>query len=369
MRILTRQITIAIAGAFTVALLALCFFFVLVDLLTRRLDGILEAAVPWLSVAAYYVSLLPAAIVQYQLVGLAMVIAVLAVMGTYARRNELTAMLAAGIPLHRQAAPAFAISLCLVFALLAMSQWVTPRAEQEARRFQAEYFSNSVLEYWGTREPISWSNLEDGWTCHITKFNRVALSGEEVFLLQLGEEREQHVRARRIYWDEARELWILEDGSWAVYSAQPGFEGKSAMSERRITQAEAPLAETPAELFEPFDPPAGFATTELPSIIRTAEHRHVPVGALRVEFHSRFAGAALPLVMTVIAAPLATRIRRGGRSVAIAVAVGLAVAYFALFIVSLNLGRIGRLDPWVSAWLANGIFGLLGLGMLRRIPT
>ena len=108
MKILTRQVSVAIAGAFAVALAALCFFFVLVDLLTRRLDGILEAAVPWLSVGAYYASLLPAAIVQYQLTGLAIVIAVLAVMSTYARRNELTAMLAAGIPLHRQAAPAFA---------------------------------------------------------------------------------------------------------------------------------------------------------------------------------------------------------------------------------------------------------------------
>jgi lipopolysaccharide export system permease protein len=127
--------------------------------------------------------------------------------------------------------------------------------------------------------------------------------------------------------------------------------------------------ETPEALFEPFDSPAGFSTGELPRVIRTAEQRHVPVRPLRVEFQSRFAGAALPLVMVLLAVPLGARIQRGGRSAAIALAIGLGIVYFMLFNLSLNLGRVGRLDPAVSAWFANVVFGLVGLELFRRAPT
>jgi lipopolysaccharide export system permease protein len=368
-RILSRNLASAVAGVFTVTLLALCLLFVMIDFLTRLLGDMVELGVPWPAVIRYYAALLPIAIVQYHLAGLSMLIAALAVVGARARRREVTAMLAAGIPLRRQAMPAFAVALAVAIAILAVAEWVMPSSERDRRIFEAEYLSRSAFEFSGAREPVSWSSLGGGWTCHITKFNRVALSGEEVFLLSLAEDHEEHIRARRIFWDRGRQAWMLEDGSWAVYEAQPGSQGASAMTEQRITQVRAPLVETPEELFEPFDAPAGFSTGELPRVIRTAEQRHVPVLPLRVEFHARFAGAALPLVMVLLAVPLGTRIRRGGRSAAVALAIGMGIVYFMLFNLSLNLGRIGRLDPALSAWFANLVFGLAGLELFRRAPT
>ncbi len=369
LKILSRHLGSSIISAFSIALLALCFLYVLIDLVTRLIDDVVEFGIPWTAVLRYYAAIVPVAIVEYHLAGFALLIAVLAVMGAHARRQELTAMLAAGVPLHRQALPALTVALVVMAGLLATSQWVAPQSERERMSFEAEYLSESVLEYWGIREPVSWSSLEGGWTCHITKFNRVALSGEEAFLLSLAEGREEHIRAKRIFWDPGRRAWILEDGSWAVYQAREGSDGNSAMTEQRITQIEAPLTETPEELFEPSDPPAGFSTSKLPAIIRSGESRNVPVRALRVEFHSRFASAALPVVMVVLAVPLGSQIRRGGRSAAITVAVGLALAYLILFAISLNLGRIGRIEPVWSAWLTNLAFGGVGLVLFRRAPT
>jgi lipopolysaccharide export LptBFGC system permease protein LptF len=261
------------------------------------------------------------------------------------------------------------LAFALTLALLAASQWLTPASEREARQFEAEYFSETSVTHWGKRQPVSWSNLAGGWTCHITKFNRQALSGEQVFLLALRENREEQIRARRIFWDDAQRAWVLEDGSWAIFEPQPGIAGNSAMTEHRITQELAPLAETPEELFEPFDDPARFATSQLPGIIKSAQARHVPVAGLQVEYHARFAGALLPAVVVLLGAPLAARATRGGRSAAITLALGLALGYLMLFGVSQNLGRLGRLDPISAAWLANGVFSLAGVGLLRWAPN
>jgi lipopolysaccharide export system permease protein len=369
MKLLYRYLAGRLLATFALTLAALCMFFVIVDVLTHRLRDIVGNAMPWRDVVAYYAVLMPEVIAKYHLAGLAVLIAVLVVMGSCARRNELTAMLTAGVPLRRQAMPALGLAFVVMAGLLAVGQWVRPGTDRQARLYEAEYLSNTAVDYWGTREPVSWSNLEGGWSCHITKFNRAALSGEEVFMLALRGEEEEQIRVRRIYWDEGRGAWILEDGLHARFTPQPGIAGNSNKIEHRITQEPAPIVEDPQDLLLPYDDPASFATFALPGIIRSAQTRHVPAGALKVEFASRFSAASLPLILVIVGTPLAARIQKGGRSAAVALAIALAVAYLVVFSASKNLGSIGRVDPTVAAWLANVVFLAFGLQLLRRAPT
>ncbi len=142
-----------------------------------------------------------------------------------------------------------------------------------------------------------------------------------------------------------------------------------AVTTRRITLERAPIQETPAELFAPFEDPDRHNAAELAEIIDEAKGRGIPVRELRVDYHSRFARAALPFVVVWLGIPLAARIRRGGRAAGISLAVGLALAYLIVFALGQGLGYAGRVEPPVAAWLANWLFFIGGLWLFSRMPT
>ncbi len=368
MTTLDRHFAAQLARVFAATLLSLCLFYAVVDILTDRFEDIVAESMPWSTVALYYLLLMPAAITNYHFMGVAMLTAVLLVYGASARRNEIVPLFAAGIRTSRIARPAIVLAIAASALQLASMQWLAPAAYDDVRRYEAEYFSESARSHGGQRESVSWSNLQGQWTCQITKFNRTSLAGEDVFMIALRPGNEEQIRARRIYWEPGRDRWMLEDGSWAVFTPVPGVSGNSAMSERRITQEPAPLSETPEDLFEPFEDPGSFATTALPEVIRTAESRRVPVVELEVEFQARFAAALLPLVVLAVGIPLAIRTTRGGRSADVALALVIVLAYLFLFNSSRNIGNVGRIDPVAAAWLANGVCVAVGVVLSRRSP-
>lgn len=368
MTILDRKFTLQLVRVFAATLLSLCLFYIVVDILTDRFEDIVKESMPWSAVALYYLLLMPGAITDYHFIGVAMLTAVLLVYGAGARRNEIVPLFAAGVRASRLARPALVLATVAAAVHLANMQWIAPVAYNHALRYEAEYFSESVQRFGGQRESVSWSNLRNQWTCHITKFNRTSLAGEDVFMIALRPDSEEQIRARRIYWDPDRDRWMIEDGSWAVFTPIPGKPGNSAMSERRITQEPAPLLETPDDLFEPFTDPGSFSTTALPKIIRTAQSRRVPTVELEVEYHARFAAAFLPLVVLIIGFPLAIRTSRGAQSADIALALVIVLAYLFLFNSSRNMGNVGRIDPIVAAWLANGVGASIGFLLSRRLP-
>ena len=89
----------------------------------------------------------------------------------------------------------------------------------------------------------------------------------------------------------------------------------------------------------------------------------------RVELHQRFAFPVACLVFSLIAVPLGTQPRRGGRAAGTLLAILVIGAYYSLFIMGAGLARQGAVPPSVGMWIANVVLALFGFSLLPRMET
>jgi lipopolysaccharide export system permease protein len=346
-------------GAVLRTLLALVLIYILVDVLTHRDVDIMRYDVPAAVVLRYYVNFVPQLV--YRVAPFAVLVGALLVFGDAAQNNEITAVLAGGISLRRLVAAPVLVALLFALGLYYGNDTVGASAAWEVNRIETGYFSrNPDVE----RNGVSWANLSGDWTCHIAKFNRTALTGEDVLMYSRTPRAVQQVQARRIYWDETKRQWILEDGRWFTLDAKETLATGS-----RIRQRPAPFTETPDELFALEKPVETKTTRQLLGEIVSAEKRAMPAGGLRVDYYAKFSQPALSFVMVWLAIPFAMRLRRGGLAISFAASIVVAIAYLLVFSFTMSLGHAERLSPVVAAWLANGLFFALGVTLFWRTPT
>jgi len=362
MTLLDRYYSRRLAATLIKALSALLFIFILIDLLTHRRGQIMRYDIPWSIVGAYYLAYIPRILYTYQVGALSMLVATLLVLGEAAQNNETTAALAGGISLRRLIRGPVLVAVAFAIVLFVAQDVVGANASRQARELEARYFSRAQQD---ARKGVSWPRLNGDWTCHIMKFNKAALTGEDVFLHSNCPDSVQQILAKRIYWDGDMHQWMLENGRWLVLDPKNDWQGPV----NRITLQPAPVKESPEDLFALDEPPETKRFTHLAQDIRRAQARGIPAAGALSELHAKIAQPALSFVMMLLAVPFAMRLRRGGHAIGFGVSTGIAIAYLLMFRLSMALGAADRLPPLVAAWLVNVIFFALGIAMFRRTQT
>jgi LPS export ABC transporter permease LptF/LPS export ABC transporter permease LptG len=87
----------------------------------------------------------------------------------------------------------------------------------------------------------------------------------------------------------------------------------------------------------------------------------------RVELHRRLAFPAACLVFALVAVPLGSQPRRGGRAAGSLIAVLLIAIYYLLFVMGAALARRSVLPPAAGIWGADLLLAVLGLVLLPRM--
>jgi lipopolysaccharide export system permease protein len=360
MTLLDRYLFRRVAGALIRTLFALVSMYMLIDLLTHRRDNIVSLDIPWSAIVQYYAAFAPEVI--NRLAPLAMLVSALLVLGDAAQNNEVTAALSGGISLRRFARMPIVVALMLAALLFVGDQTIGVSAARRAADLERYYFDTGS----GDREGMSWGNLGGEWTLHVGKFNRTALTGEDVMMHSFRPDGIEHLQAHRIYWDDKQHKWILEDGIW---DSLVSGAGKRAKPRIRITQMPAPIQESPDELFALEQPPETKSVRKLAADVHEAEQRGAPTDRARVDYHTKFSQPMLSFVMVWLAIPFAMRLRRGGLAISFGTSIAIALLYLLVFVACTQLGYIGRLSPIVAAWFANAVFFLGGLILFWRTPT
>lgn len=343
-------------------LLAFSLLYVLIDLLTARQYSIDKYDVPWPVVIQYYASHIPTFMFKFQALALALLVATLLVLGKSAQDNEITSLLAGGTGMARIARVPVLLAILLTLGLFAFENTLGINSARIADRIEREYFFRFTEE--GGSGP-SWTNLgEKKWSCHILRFNPIALTGKNIFIHAFTENGMEEIRANRIYWDPDRGQWILEDGRWASFKRDA-----STRDTALISQQPAPFSETPDMLFALSQPPENKSAATLYHDLKSAEAMGVPAASGWVAFHTKFSRPALCFVIVWLAIPFAMKIRRGGLFISFGMSIALGLAYIMLHVVAVGLGTIGLLPPFLAAWLATACFLAGGIYLFRRMPT
>ncbi|MFZ0821235.1 MAG: LPS export ABC transporter permease LptF [Candidatus Acidiferrales bacterium] len=84
----------------------------------------------------------------------------------------------------------------------------------------------------------------------------------------------------------------------------------------------------------------------------------------QVELQRRFAFPVACIVFALLAVPLASRPRRGGRAMGIIVTLLLVCGYYLLFVIGAGLARQGKIPVAAGIWTANVLIAIAGLALL-----
>jgi len=361
MTLLDRHLLGRFSATVARATVTLAGLYILIDLLTNLRQDILKYDVPWRIVLEYYAASLPKMI--YQIAPLAVLVSALMVLGDCAQSNEVTAALAGGIGLRRFVRMPVLATLGLCVAILAMQETVGARATNAAAQIGSHYFSK--LASTSERTGRSWAGLGNGWTCHILKFNRIALTGETVLLHAIRPDSKEQINARRIFWDPDTNQWMLEDGFWQVFTADYG----ERIKQEWFSQRPAPFSETPDDLFAMDEDPNTKTSRALMDTLQRAQMRGAPTGALLVDYYAKFSQPVASFVMLGLAIPFALRMRKGGLAMSFGMSIAIALSYLVVYGVGVSLGHVDRLSPFLAAWLANLLFLGAGAVLWYRTPT
>ena len=91
--------------------------------------------------------------------------------------------------------------------------------------------------------------------------------------------------------------------------------------------------------------------------------------SLSVEIHKKFALAFACLVFVLFGPPIALRFPRGG----VGVTLGVSLIVFGLYYICLMAGEAladkGKLPAYVAMWMANALFGVIGIALVWRVES
>jgi LPS export ABC transporter permease LptG/LPS export ABC transporter permease LptF len=91
--------------------------------------------------------------------------------------------------------------------------------------------------------------------------------------------------------------------------------------------------------------------------------------AALIELNKRLSYPAACLVLMMVGVPLGMATRRGGKSAGFVLTILLVFIYYVISIIGVALARQGKVPPFAGVWLANVIFGIGGVVLLRQMAT
>ena len=345
---------------FVMLMLVFTFFELLSDIIRNK--------TPLVTVGAYLINLTPSMI--YLITPLSVLIGVLVVFGVLTRSSELTAMKATGISLYRITVPVLAIAAILSVSLFMFDELYLPQANrrQEALRNvikgkPAETFEHPGRKWmFGQQQPGQPSRIfyYEYFDPDIDTFGNITIFEFEPGSFNL----EKRIFASTAHWEPNLNNWVFEDG-W-----ERTFHGDEVASYRPFAVSTFPeIHEQPTYFKKEVRQSSEMSFSELARYIHDLRQSGLNTVPLRVQLNHKLAYPLITLVMGILAIPFALSMGKRGSLSGIAVAIGVAIAYFVVSGFFEAMGNVSWLPAFLAAWSPDFLFGLAGAYLLLRTPT
>ncbi len=271
------------------------------------------------------------------------------------KNNELDAMLASGVGLHRLAWPVFLLAIIFSLASVAIFGWLQPMTRYAYRSVVFDILS--VDAFYLAEEGVF---MQSGSrTFILDKLDRSNSTFSRIFLFDYqGPNGAETLTASNGVLipvpGQTRPVLRLNNGHRLVVERWPtiskGIEPVPA-GVAEFTTTDTPLGKVSKDLFRPrgADEQELFIT-ELFSTPNTKETQNTEVG-MRAEFHRRVVSILSMLLLPFLALPFAIGRARSPRAYRIVVALALLVAFHEIVQQGALATKSSGYSPWLTQWL------------------
>lgn len=315
----------------------------------------------------YYFYRIPYFLVQ--ILPLSCLLASLFALGQLARHNELIAMRSCGIGFYQVAFPILAAVLLMVGMVMIFNEVVIPYTNPRAHHIKRVNIEHKADQSFRSRRDGVTRSASGRRILHIKHLDAWAGHMFDVILLELGPGQtiKQRLDAPRGRWLEGQ--WIFEDG------VMRRFNSKGMVTEfKKFESLSLPFKEAPLDFIrEEKDSDQLLAMTlkELRYRINLLKETGSDPRNEEVNFHLKLSFPFANFILTLLGVSLPFIFPTGKRAM-LWVAVGFVLTlltgffYIGFIAVGSSFGKNGTLPPLLSVWIANIIFGLLGLYLMRK---
>lgn len=363
MRLLDRAILKEMTTAFLLGLMVFTFV-LLTNKILRLVELIVNKGVGIWTVLQLFLYVLP-----YSLVVTIPMSVLLATLATFARMSadgELLGLRGAGSTFIRLTRPAALFGVVTTLLTLFITIWILPYSNQGFKSLVFDMARRQVAV--GLQEGIFNSAFE-GLILYVERLDAQTSELEGVFLVDSRNAAERRVilAQRGRFTSDPQQLRMgltLQQGSIHLSGDEQSGRYRLITFENYALTLDAGRSMT-----EPIQRPLGDQELTLTELRERAEalraqgqNHHPPM----VEYHKKLAIPVACALFSVLGVPLASRIRRGGRGLSLAISIGFALGYYVLIVAGEGLGDRGRIPAALGMWLPNLLIAVGGSILLLR---
>lgn len=349
-----------VLSGFVMLMLVFTFFELVGDILRNH--------IPLSTVGAYLVNLTPSML--YQIAPLAVLIAVLVTFGVLNRNSELVAMKATGISLYRLVIPIVSIAAILSVSLFLFDQFYLPQANRRQEALRSTIKGRPPQTFLHPEQKWIFGQQRPGEPDRIFYYQFFDPDRNEFANLSLFEfDPRSFALMRRVF--AARVVWNPNSASWDFQNGwQRSFSGANITEYREFKHAAFPeVHEEPAYFKKESLQSQEMNFGQLEGYINDLRQSGFDTMRLQVALWHKLAYPLIAIIMAVLAIPFALTMGRRGSLTGIAVAIGVALAYWVVNGLFEAMGNVNYLPAGLAAWSADVLFSLVGGYLLLRTPT
>ena len=293
-------------------------------------------------------------------VPMSILVGVLLGLGRMSADSEIIALTALGIGRRRILLPVAVLALCGVLVTALMTLWAGPLALRSFRVIEADLIANQVSFQVQPRV------FDERFPKTVLYVNDVSAGGTQwhgVFLAEAGDaNNSQLTLAENAIVIAEPQLGKLELHLQGGATHEFNRTDPNHYSVTQFGQSDLPIEVT--GLLPSKERPL---TNPERSFLQLWSDKGPGWRESRVELHRRIAFPFACIFFALVAVPLGSQPRRGGRAAGTLLAVLLIASYYLLFVFGAGMARQGALPVAAGIWIANLTLGLFGLMLLPRM--
>jgi lipopolysaccharide export system permease protein len=355
--IIDKYIVRKFLSTFFFAIMLIVVIAVIFDL-TEKMDDILEKDVPMSAlIFEYYFNFIPYFANLFS--PLFTFIAVVFFTSKMANQTEIVAILSSGMSFGRLLRP-YIFSACVIGALsFVLDSFIIPHANAKRLNFEFTYLKSG----WFRNGYNVHRQVAPGNFVYIESYNSTTDVGYRfTYEVIKDDELVYKVKSEYLKWDTVANIWRIEN-----------------YTERFLRDGKEELVKGAAK-----DTNFNFTRAEFGKLAKEVEmmdmktlNAHIESeklkGADQIEYYQlvkykRMANPFATIILTLIAAALASRKVRGGVGLHIGMGLGIAFTYILLMQISSVFATAGGLDPMIAAWMPNLVYFMLSLWLIYKAP-